>query len=161
MTVFSHRTFATILIFVAMGLSCVSLTYGTDDIPSPSSTPIQDIAGLAGEWEIQEEDKSYTVTLDNEGNGPYTWQGGRIVTIEFSDRKWRGTWQQTGNDREGGFELLLSENNVEAKGVWWYTRVGDRKNIPARQWGGSYVWKRLSSLSSPSEPNPLSNANQP
>jgi len=158
MTVFFHRTITTILV---LSLSYLSLTHATDELPGPSSTPVLHIAGLAGEWEIQEEDKSYTVTLDNEGTGPYTWQGGRIVTIEFSDRKWMGTWQKTGNDREGGFELLLSENNMEAKGVWWYTRVGDRKNIPPRQWGGSYVWKRLSSLSSPSEPNPLPNANQP
>ena len=142
MTVFFHRTITTILV---LSLSYLSLTHATDELPGSSSTPVLHIAGLAGEWEIQEEDKSYTVTLDNEGTGPYTWQGGRIVTIEFSDRKWMGTWQQTGNDREGGFELLLSENNMEAKGVWWYTRVGDRKNIPPRQWGGSYVWKRLSS----------------
>ena len=160
MTVSFHRPFVTVLVLAAMALNCLSLTYATDETPG-SSPPVLDIAGLAGEWEIQEEDKSYTVTLDNEGTGPYTWQGGHIVTIEFSDRKWLGTWQQTGNDREGGCELLLSENNMEAKGVWWYTRVGDRKNIPPRQWGGSYVWKRLNSLSSPSEPNPVSNANQP
>jgi hypothetical protein len=102
-----------------------------------------DAPDLTGEWEIQEEDKSYTASLDKDGNGPYSWQGGHITTLGIADRKWNGTWQQPGNDREGGFELLLSEDGMEAKGVWWYTRVGDRKNIPARQWGGSYVWKRL------------------
>ena len=101
---------------------------------------------LSGEWEIQEEDKSYQATLDRHGNGTYTWQNGRIVTTEFSDRKWQGTWHQTGNDREGGFELLLSEDGTQAKGVWWYTRVGDQHNIPPRQWGGSYLWNRLTSI---------------
>ncbi|HKW86786.1 MAG TPA: hypothetical protein VJM82_06930, partial [Nitrospiraceae bacterium] len=53
------------------------------------------------------------------------------------------TWRQTGNDREGGFEVLLSEDGTDAKGIWWYTRVGDRNNIPPREHGGTYVWKRL------------------
>jgi hypothetical protein len=114
------------------------------------SHQVLDTPDLSGEWEIQEEDKSYTATLDKEGNGPYTWQGGHITTLGIADRKWNGTWQQPGNDREGSFELLLSEDGREANGVWWYTRVGDRKNIPARQWGGTYVWKRLSA--SPSTP---------
>lgn len=112
-----------------------------------SGQPAASTPDLSGEWDIQEEDKTYRATLDKNGNGSYSWQGGRITTISFTDRKWLGTWQQTGNDREGGFEILLSEDGTEAKGVWWYTRVGDRKNIPARQWGGSYVWKRVSNPS--------------
>ena len=99
--------------------------------------------------EIHEEDKSYTATLDRLGNGTYTWQGGRIGTTLFADRKWQGTWHQTGNDREGGFEVLLSEDGEEAKGVWWYTRVGDNTNIPERQWGGTYLWKRLTPAAKP------------
>jgi hypothetical protein len=98
---------------------------------------------LSGEWEIQEEDKSYRATLDAAGNGTYTWQGGKITTLSYADRKWQGVWHQTGNDREGGFEVLLSDDGTQAKGVWWYTRVEDRKNIPPRQWGGPYTWKRL------------------
>jgi hypothetical protein len=111
-------------------------------VSAPESSGMPDVSG---EWEIQEEDKSYRATLDRNGNGSYTWQGGRIATTGVINRTWQGTWQQPGNDREGGFELLLSEDGADAKGVWWYTRVGDRTNIPPRQWGGSYVWKRLSS----------------
>ena len=48
-----------------------------------------------------------------------------------------------GNDREGGFEVLLSEDGTQAKGVWWYLRVGTQKNIPPREHGGTYTWKRL------------------
>jgi len=115
--------------------------------PVPPSEPhAMPVAGpeidVSGQWEIQEEDKTYVATLDKNGNGTYTHQGGRITTSSLADRKWQGTWQQTGNDREGGFDLLLSEDGTEARGIWWYTRVGERKNIPPRQHGGTYLWKR-------------------
>ncbi len=99
---------------------------------------------LTGEWEIQEEDKAYQATLDAKGNGPYTWQEGRIHTDNVVDRLWSGTWKQKGNDREGAFEVLLSEDGTTADGVWWYLRVGTQKNIPPREWGGTYKIKRLS-----------------
>ncbi|MDH3771407.1 MAG: hypothetical protein OET79_10550, partial [Nitrospirota bacterium] len=97
-----------------------------------------------GEWEIQEEDKAYQATLDAMGNGPYNWQEGRIQTEKVADRLWSGTWHQKGNDREGAFEVLLSEDEKTADGVWWYLRVGTQKNIPPREWGGTYKIKRLS-----------------
>ena len=102
---------------------------------------------LSGEWDILEveDDKRYKATLDKAGNGPYTQHGGRFITSKFADRLWQGSWQQPGNDREGGFELLLSEDGSQAKGVWWYSRVGTQKNIPPREHGGTYLWKRLSS----------------
>jgi len=108
------------------------------------------VADLSGEWEILEveDDKLYKATLDKSGNGPYTQHGGHFTTTKFADRLWQGTWQQPGNDREGGFELLLSEDGTQAKGVWWYSRVGTRKNIPPREHGGSYQWKRLTPPSS-------------
>ena len=112
-------------------------------VASSSGQPaVQD---LSGEWDILEveDDKAYKATLDKAGNGPYTQHGGRFVTTKFSDRLWQGTWQQPGNDREGGFELLLSEDGTQAKGVWWYSRVGTQKNIPPREHGGTYLWKRV------------------
>ena len=120
-----------------------------DRQPSPpaftlagSSTQTPD---LSGDWEILEveDDKRYRATLDKTGNGPYTQHGGRFTTTQFANRLWQGTWQQPGNDREGGFEVLLSEDGKEAKGVWWYTRVGNHKNIPPREHGGTYEWKRV------------------
>ncbi len=113
-----------------------------DTVPD-SKDPVATSPDLSGQWAIQEEDKAYTATLDAAGNGTYTHQGGRFVTEQCVGRRWAGTWQQGGNDREGGFELLLSEDGQEARGVWWYTRVGEHKNIPPRQWGGTYHWKRL------------------
>lgn len=108
--------------------------------PPASATP-----DLSGEWDILEieDNKRYKATLDKNGNGPYTQHDGRFVTTKFEDRLWQGTWHQPGNDREGGFEVLLSEDGAQAKGIWWYTRVGNQKNIPPREHGGTYEWKRL------------------
>lgn len=102
---------------------------------------------VSGEWEIQEEDKTYHAVLDGTGSGRYTWQNGILVTTHLVDGRWDGTWHQSGNDREGGFELRLSADGMTAKGRWWYTRVGTRSNIPPRQWGGDYQWKRVHSTS--------------
>ena len=100
---------------------------------------------LSGEWEVTEveDNKKYIATLNAKGNGPYTWQAGQISTTSFNDRRWQGTWKQTGNDREGAFEIVLSEDGTQAKGIWWYVRVGTRDNIPPRQHGGTYLWKPL------------------
>jgi len=123
-------------------LTALSLWAGVSEQVGAESPEVARSPDVSGEWDIEEEDKTYRAVLDKHGNGNYSWQGGRIDTITIEDRKWLGTWRQTGNDREGGFEVLLSEDGREARGVWWYTRVGDRKNIPPREWGGKYLWKR-------------------
>ncbi len=117
----------------------------TPQLVADPGTVRPSLTDLSGEWEILEveDDKRYKATLDKSGNGPYTQHGGRFTTTTFADRLWQGTWQQPGNDREGGFELLLSEDGMQAKGVWWYSRVGTHKNIPPREHGGTYQWKRL------------------
>ena len=109
------------------------------------SNATSSVPDLSGGWDILEveDDKHYTATLDKNGNGTYTQHGGQFITTKYADRLWQGTWQQPGNDREGGFELLLSEDGTQAKGVWWYSRVGVQKNIPPREHGGTYVWKRM------------------
>ncbi len=109
-----------------------------------SNPPASTAPDLSGEWDILEveDNKRYKATLDKKGNGPYTQHGGQFTTTSVEDRLWQGTWHQPGNDREGGFELLLSEDGTEAKGIWWYTRVDTRKNIPPREYGGTYEWKR-------------------
>jgi hypothetical protein len=116
------------------------------------ATGLASVVDPSGQWEIREEDKTYIATLDRQGNGTYTHQGGRIRTTSLADGQWHGIWQQPGNDREGGFELRLSDDGMEAKGIWWYTRVGERTNIPPRQHGGTYHWKRLPA--GPATPTP-------
>ncbi len=115
-------------------------------IDKPQSSGELDVSG---QWEIfeVEDDKRYNAILDGNGNGPYSQHGGRFTTTTMSGRLWEGTWHQSGNDREGGFELQLSDDGTEAKGIWWYTRVGKQKNIPPREHGGTYRWKKLNSPS--------------
>lgn len=107
-----------------------------------SSAPALD---LSGTWLIEEEDKTYTAQLGPDGSGTYSHKGGTFRTVEFTDSRLLGAWHQTGNDREGGFEVVFAQDGSEARGVWWYTRVGSRNNIPPRLHGGTYVWKRLPS----------------
>ena len=119
-------------------------TANQDGSASAQNVSVADgLPDVSGEWEIEEEDKSYRATLDKTGNGTYTHKGGILKTTGFANRLWQGTWQQPENDREGGFEVLLSEDYKEAKGIWWYTRVQGHKNIPPREHGGTYSWKRL------------------
>ncbi len=85
-----------------------------------------DTLDLSGEWEFQEEGAAQRLVLDEKGNGTYSWQNGRIITTSVSGRQWEGMWYQEGNDREGSFALRLSDDGREAKGTWWYTRIGTR-----------------------------------
>ena len=111
-------------------------------MPTPKTKPA--LADLEGTWEIQEEERTYVATLDVHGNGPYTHEGGTFTTTTLEGRRWSGKWSQTGNDREGEFEVLLSEDGLTAEGRWWYTRVGTFTHIPARVYGGTYLFKRQS-----------------
>jgi hypothetical protein len=124
---------------LVMPLTADALNGGNGLSSQPSAVPVD----LSGKWDIHEEDKTYQATLDASGHGIYTWQGGRIVTTVVAGRRWEGTWHQPGNDREGGFQIILSEDHTRAQGAWWYTRVGDRANIPPREWGGPFTWTRL------------------
>ena len=124
-------------------LASPAATAGSQKLVSTAPASMPDISG---DWDILEveDEKRYKATLDKSGNGPYTQQGGRFVTTKIENRLWQGTWHQPGNDREGGFEVLLSEDGKEAKGIWWYTRVDTRKNIPPKEHGGTYHWKKVS-----------------
>ena len=122
-------------------------------LKSPHAQTSPTLADLEGTWEIQEEERTYVATLDAHGNGPYTHEGGTFTTTTLEGRRWSGKWSQTGNDREGEFEVLLSEDGLTAEGRWWYTRVGTFTHIPARVYGGSYLFKRQSpKTDSPGQP---------
>jgi len=118
----------------------------TSTEPTSAEEPKQ--LTLSGLWEIQEEDKTYQATLDAQGNGTYTHEQGEFTTTGIDGRLWSGIWAQKGNNREGGFEVLLSEDFTSAEGVWWYTRVEEHTNIPPRMHGGTYLFKRLNALTS-------------
>ncbi len=120
-------------------------------VQPPSDVKI-DLSELSGRWMIEEEDRFYCADLNDQGNGKYNWQNGRITTRSFHGRKWIGSWHQTGNDREGGFEVALNASGNEAKGIWWYERVGPNK-IPPRHTGGPYHWIRIKP-GAPCKPTP-------
>ena len=96
----------------------------------------------AGNWEYEEQGQSVVLTLDPQGNGTYPWKKGRFFTHQLAGRSWTGSWQQTGNNREGGFELTLSEDFSRAEGRWWYTRIGN-DHSPTKT-GGRFSLYRLS-----------------
>ncbi|MGE3977135.1 MAG: nuclear transport factor 2 family protein [Nitrospira sp.] len=124
-------------------LASSSMTGGSQKLINNGTAPA--VPDVSGEWDILEveDEKRYKATLDKNGNGPYSQQGGRFTTTKIENRLWQGTWHQPGNDREGGFEVLLSEDGTQAKGIWWYTRVDTRKNIPPKEHGGTYHWKKV------------------
>jgi len=100
---------------------------------------------LGGEWEYHEDAGATRIALDENGNGSYPWQNGHVVTTSVSGRRWEGHWSQEGNDREGDFEVHLSEDATEAEGTWWYTRVGTHI-LPPRERGGDCWMQRLSTV---------------
>ena len=81
-------------------------------------TAVSNGIDLSGEWEVTEieDNKKYVATLSAQGNGPYTWQGGQFSTTSYNDRRWQGTWKQTGNDREGGFEIVPLRRRHRSQG---------------------------------------------
>ena len=155
-TFLKHQSSWTIFLSLTLAFTLTGCLRSALDVPplgvqemgstlsSEKNRPIEKF-NLSSRWEFQEEERSYTATFGKNGVGSYTWQNGKMNTTEFKELIWSGTWHQTGNDREGGFEVLVSEDGNQAEGVWWYTRVGDKKNIPPKEWGGTYLWIRLPS----------------
>lgn len=111
-----------------------------------------------GGWKYEERGFAYVIDLDQQGRGEYAWKDGWVETVAIEGRKWIGTWHQAGNDREGGFELLLSEDCSQAEGRWWYSRIGD--NHEPKRPGGTFRLTRVHSGQdrqvSPAEPRPTS-----
>ncbi len=84
---------------------------------------------LSGVWEYREGALVYDLMLDDHGNGSYDWHDGFFRTRSLSHDHWVGTWQQSGNDREGGFEAQLADDGLSAEGRWWYTRIGSERKL--------------------------------
>jgi hypothetical protein len=97
---------------------------------------------VSGVWEVAEEERTYMATVDQAGNGTYTWQNGVIFNSKIEGSRWSASWKQSGNDREGGFLVELSADGASAKGRWWYSRVGTQI-IPDTDFGGDFTWRKL------------------
>ncbi len=97
---------------------------------------------LAGEWEYEDSGFVQTLRLNEDGNGFYQWKGGEFLTTDLAGQAWSGHWYQPGNDREGGFEILLTPDYREGEGRWWYTRI--ESNTTPTQPGGTFSVRRVS-----------------
>ena len=93
--------------------------------PIPAAPAAIDGFNPAGVWLYEDRLVTGEAELDENGNGSYLWKGGYFVTESWEGGLWKGTWHQPGNDREGGFELKLSQDLSFAAGRWWYTRIGE------------------------------------
>ncbi|MEI7869979.1 MAG: hypothetical protein WCI11_18985 [Candidatus Methylumidiphilus sp.] len=120
-----------------------------EPIPDTWAVPNQecphgaDKSVLAGRWSYLEQGSSFLLNLDGQGNGGYSWKDGRFVSVCLDRQILRGHWQQSENDREGGFEIKLNSEMTAGDGRWWYSRIGGQ-NKP-KQAGGDFRIERMSS----------------
>ena len=104
----------------------------------------QHIEDLAGSWAYKDTAGEGIITLNAEGKGAYEWEEGLFETLSLRNGVWTGVWRQDGNDREGGFELIFSDDASVAQGKWWYTRIGKDKD--PLQPGGPFRMIRSSTV---------------
>lgn len=136
-----------IVISVVAAVGCADLSpqipQGEESVQESSYRPRQ-LQDLAGTWEYEDKTGANIIMLNEEGKGPYEWEGGWFETQELKEGVWKGIWLQAGNDREGGFELQWSDDSPVARGRWWYTRIGKDHN-PLEP-GGTFTMQRMSSF---------------
>ena len=140
-----------LICFVSAACTTLSSHEATEPPPIVPSEVQEDRSVLAGEWEY-EEGAVVTLTLDEQGNGSYAWKDGRFETHSLTDHTWEGKWNQTDNDREGGFTVHLSPDYSNGEGRWWYTRIGD--DLAPTQKGGTFYLTKKSSVASRISPAP-------
>ena len=118
---------------------------GRHDVRSASfaSPAGRDWARLAGLWDYEEGTVIVTLSLDERGNGTYLYQGARFETTSLDGLVWRGFWQQSDHDREGGFEVKLADDLSQGEGRWWYTRICTDRS--PQQPGGTFHLSRSDS----------------
>ncbi len=122
------------------GCQLLARVYRPADITDRRPEKIEPGFNPAGAWIYEERGMRFSLELDEQGNGAYEWKDGFFLTTSVTQRRWRGTWHQPGNDREGGFEVQLVDDRESAKGHWWYTRIGDDRS-PQRP-GGTFTLSR-------------------
>lgn len=120
--------------------SCAFLASSKRIVPPPAIT-LEDF-NPAGVWLYEDKFVTGEAKLDEYGNGRYPWKKGYFITATWEGGVWRGTWHQPGNDREGGFELRLSQDLRYAEGRWWYSRIGT--DISPQKRGGKFSMTRVS-----------------
>ncbi len=142
-----HSTWPVVVTAILWIAGCSTPYLSQQPNPSQPSQPFA-TTGLNGEWEVSDGSFDSTLVLDCQGKGRYSWQDGRVVTTKVQNGYWTGTWYQKGNDREGGFEVLLSNDRTKAEGRWWYSRIGSEHLNPGER-GGPFSMSRPTPTSQP------------
>jgi hypothetical protein len=125
-----------------------------EPLPPSMSSTAGDRYVLAGEWEYVDRDRNGAVdhlTLDEKGNGHYTWKDGRFETRTFIGHTWQGIWSQQENDRDGGFAVEFSPDFSEGEGRWWYSRIGT-DHTPTQDGGTFHLRKKTALMNSSDTP---------
>src|SRR5574341_190669 len=118
---------------VSLPVTGCSLSVLQDERAANASSQPFLATGLAGTWQVSDGSFAQTVVLDCEGTGRYAWQYGKVVTTKVEGDYWVGTWHQSGNDREGGFAVHVSDDRAKAEGHWWYSRIGEKHFRPGEE----------------------------
>ena len=129
-----------LLAFGLVAAGCPTAHRSISPVPLASTEPFE-ATGLAGEWEVSDGTIDKMLVLDCQGRGRYDWQDGWVSTTSVRGNYWTGTWHQSKNDREGGFEVILSADRSKAEGRWWYTRIGE-KRFASEEGGGEFNMTR-------------------
>ncbi len=126
-----YQFLITLLCCGMLAVGCAGDRPMSDYTPPPPTTNPETLKNierlLSGPWDYEDRFTIFpkTVLLDKHGNGPYDFKDGYLFTLNLTDHVWEGWWYQRENDREGGFEIILSEDFTLGKGHWWYTRIGE------------------------------------
>lgn len=90
--------------------------------PPPQASPTVTAPRFAGEWKVQNENASYTLTLRQDGKrvtGSYDLYNGTLKGAIQSGTL-LATWNQPGNRRGGSARLRLSADGQTLTGSWTY-----------------------------------------
>ena len=139
------------LLAAACAKPVVHPAVSTDSLPPSMASQPDDRHILAGEWEYVDGTVN-RLTLDEQGNGHYSWKSGRFVTQALIGHTWRGMWFQKENDRDGGFMVEFSSDFSEGEGRWWYSRIG-ADPAPAQK-GGIFHLSKKTALMNHSDTTP-------
>ena len=132
--------FVCALLATACAKPVVHLAVPTDSLPPSMASQPGNSHVLAGEWEY-EDGAVARLTLDEQGNGHYDWNDGRLGTHTLIGHTWHGMWFQKANDRDGGFTVELSPDFSEGQGRWWYSRIG-ADHAPTQKGGTFHLGKK-------------------
>ncbi|HVF71369.1 MAG TPA: hypothetical protein VM940_07150 [Chthoniobacterales bacterium] len=111
--------------------------------PPPQASPTVTRSSFAGQWKVQNENASYTLSLRQEGDrvtGDYDLYGGTLSGT-VRNGVLRASWRQSGNKRGGSATLRLSADGETLSGPWEYDPATFSSGLRGT---GTWTFKRIS-----------------